>query len=112
MAVLDLGMFYNPQAAPPELGLANLALERDTALTNTTLGQTLLDRNFRTRQIPSIVNARAAKGGFYSGQTTKQLGQAQEDFSQQVGQLRYDLQQNLLNIARNRFLGTVGMPLG
>lgn len=93
------------------LSLADLALQRDLALPQTRLEQGILTRNFRTRTIPQIVNRRAARGGFYSGQTTLELGQAQEDVQTDVGRLELNVQNTLQDLLRRQYKASLGLEL-
>jgi hypothetical protein len=114
--MVSLTDFFQPQV-PQEpsyqqtLSLADLALQRDLATPQTRLEQGILTRNFRTRTIPSIVNARAAKGGFFSGQTALELGQAAEDTQTDVGRLEFAHQNLMQDLLRQQYKTALGLTL-
>lgn len=110
MASLTDLLGFDPNAAPPALNIANLGLLGDAAMADTGLKEGIIGQNLQW-DLRDIVNQRAARGGFRSGQTTVDLGRRSQIANQQIAQGRYDLQKQLLEIARNRFLTTVGMPM-
>lgn len=113
MASLDQlvsGMFFNPSAPPPALQLGNIAIDRDTAIAQTGMNEGVLSQNLQW-DLGQLANNRAARGGYRSGQTTKFMGREMQLANQQAAQGRFDLNKTLMDLARQRFLTTVGIPL-
>lgn len=110
-SLLSLSNVWNPNAPPPALELGNIALARDDAIAGQALEEGYLAENLPW-DLSQIANRRAASGGYRSGYTTKEQGRALQLANQQVGRGRYELNQTLLDLGRNRFLTTLGMPLG
>lgn len=102
---------FDPLADPPAWSIADLALQSDRARSDAAIQQALLARRFRTRTVPDIVNRRASRGGFYSGQTTKELGFAGEDVGNEWGRIVYELNNQLADLTRNKFNIIIGRRL-
>lgn len=113
MASLDqlvTGMFFDPMAPPPALQLGNIAIDRDNAMAQQGLREGVISQNLQW-DLGELANNRAARGGFRSGQTTRYMGREMQLANQQVAQGRFDLNKTLMDLARQRFLTTVGIPL-
>jgi hypothetical protein len=111
-SLLDLAnVFWDPQAPPPALQLGNIALARDQAISDQTMREGVIAENMPWK-LSDIATRRAAGGIGRHSQTTGEMGHAIQLANQEVGQGRYELNKTLQNLARNRFLTTLGMPLG
>lgn len=111
-SLLDLtSTFYNPHQTPPALDLGNIAISRDNAIGDQALREGVLGENLAW-DLGEIGRDRAARGGFRSGWTAKTMGRSIQLANQEVGQGRYELHKTLQDLARNRFLISLGMPLG
>lgn len=92
----------------PTFTLADLALQGDKARVDAALQNQWLGRELRTRTLPSIINRRAGRGAFYSGQTTLESAKALEDMQRAQGQVNYDLSNSLGDMLRRRIDALVG----
>lgn len=106
----SLSDIYAPTGNAP-LAIANNDLEAGQASEDAGIGQQRLLRNFSERQLPSLVNANAARGTFYGGQIGVQTDQLKQDVGDQYGDIQRRLNATLANLRRNSVLASMGIAL-
>lgn len=104
----SLSDIFQPSGGEGTFRMADLALDRSRLLADRAIEQGIGQRKFRTRTVPDIVNRRASQGGFFSGQTSQELGFALEDFQEQAGRVELETERGLQDILRNMTLTTLG----
>lgn len=88
-----------------------LALERGDLQTQQALTGSLLQRRYTNRLLPDVISGQASRGMFHSGQTAGKAGRVLEDLQEDYGTAEVATQQNIGDLIRKQFLGTIGVQL-